>query len=932
MAGLVLAVVAVSAGQVWGQRVPRIGPEGDQGGGSGRGGVGWGGRAFDFEERAAGNFDELPRFWYVIGRDPLVGDPNFLRQPLHRGLSGREGYRRHAVVRLDDGVFHGDAAAGQSLRVMPDGGDAGAYLQVGAASAVAGATYEVICHVRTQGLVHAGARVTAYYIDEAGERIDASVQQSDPIRTQGGWQVVRLRLTGYSKEGVAAAAWIGIELTVHQPDEAALVGVGVGMGVGRRPRDVTGEAWFDDVSIGRVADAEVSTQRRVGVLRGSDRPRLMAVAGDVFPASGGGRVQATLRVTDLNGAVVDEAERLLGGARTLRWVHEPRLPAYGWYRATLTVRDAGVAAGEGEPPLVEATCSLVWLPPREDAAVRADGGPRLGVSLGMGDDAAEAHLPDLLRETGLDAATLPLLPRESERDIEARSAALDRLLMGTGGAGAEVTLALPVELDGIEPGNGGVVEGLMSRLGGQVGRWQLDGDGTGTGTGGGVPAGRWDGLGKVLGTYVRRPRLVVSLPLNAAAASPASTRGVDDVVLRMGPEVDAGLMEQGLGRWKAAGAMDRVTLQFDDTRGDDATSAGPLLLRLLAAWEAEPGAVLLDRPWALEPDRTAAAGVLQPSASLAVLANAGERLRGRRVVGRLPLGEGLVGLVLAGGEREGALVAWNEGLPEGEGVVRLHLGGAAVAVDPWGNRADVRTIQAPAAANGATRPLPLQELSLTRTPVFIEGIDTELAELRAGLRVDEPFIPAVRRPHERVLTLRNPWAVPLVGDLRLSGPGGWRASPVVTRVKIPAGGTLTLPIELTPPPSPTTGEIMLRVEMGFTTEREYAVELQTPLRVGLEGLRFEARLVDDGAGGLAVEAEVWNVGDRPRAVKLFAVLPGRARQERLVPRVEPGEAAVRRFVFAGLTPGELASGLLRTGVTETDGPGSLSQRVAGPAR
>ena len=853
-------------------------------------GVGWGGRVFDFEERAAGNFDELPRFWYVIGRDPLASDPNFLRQPLHRELTDRSGYRRHAKVRLEDLTDE----KGQALRVSPDGGDAGAYLQVGAASAVPGATYEVTCRVRTTDLTRAGAVVTAYFVNDAGARIDASVVRSEPIRTRGGWRDIELTLVG----DAAWAAWIGIELSVQQGD----------VGEGVRVRDVHGSAWFDDIAIARAAHADLTTQSPVNVVRGPDLPRITATLRDVV----GTRLQATLTVTDMGGTTVDEQTRLIGGDPSARLVFQPGVPAFGWYRATLRVVDAGRAEGK---PLAAATTTLVYLPPRDPAAAAARGGPRLGVTAGEGDEAFERSLPELVRVAGLDALTLPLLGSGDDRmGVLERGNELQERVMDARAAGVEMTFMLPA-WPWEERERGRVVD-LLARFGGQVDRWALWRD---AGDVAPVPE-----VERLLGRYVRRPRLVVDEAWKGAEAGEG-----DDVVLRVDGNIAASDLGERLDRLRAAGRMDGVTLEFSAAgdEGDSLQDSQNLLLHLLAAWEAQPAGVMLDRPWG---DGDAAA--VQPTPAVAVLANAGERLRGRRVVGQLPLAEGLVGLVLAGerGGRDGAVVLWNRSraVDDPEARLAMHLGELPEAVDLWGNRRALALV-AEVDEEGVGVGMERHELTLTRVPVFVEGIDTELARLRASLAVDEPFVAAVRRPHERVLMLTNPWPSPLTGELRLAGLPGWRVSPVLTSVRLAGGETLRLPIELTPPAAPATGEQMLSANLTFQMGRSYDVTLETPLTVGLEGLRLEARLAGppDPSGAVVVEAEVWNTGLLPRAVKLFAVMPGRARQERLVPLVETGSSQVRRFTFDGVTAEDLAGGVLRAGVIETDGPGLLTQRV-----
>src|SRR5690606_37273453 len=134
----------------------------------------------------------------------------------------------------------------------------------------------------------------------------------------------------------------------------------------------------------------------------------------------------------------------------------------------------------------------------------------------------------------------------------------------------------------------------------------------------------------------------------------------------------------------------------------------------------------------------------------------------RRAVDRLNLMPDVRAIVFEGPDGAGAIALWHES-PEVESVpLRLFLGESTVSeVDLFGN----------------ARPLPLidgeHEPIATREPKFLTGIDVDLARLRAGFRLDPPFVEASDTIHHHDIVLRNTWPHEINGTLRLLEPAHW---------------------------------------------------------------------------------------------------------------------------------------------------------------
>ena len=365
---------------------------------------------FDFEDVndqgiKLGRGLTLPPAWYPTGREPQSRDPNFERLPLHAMLARRPGFPLHHPV----GYSHtGDASGGDySLRLAIDGGNAGAYLAVGALPAVPGSDYLVSARVRTSQLEHAAARVRAYFVDPAGRRLEPSIRVTPRLRTAGRWTDVDLTLPGE----FADVAYIGIELELVQPtpDPQSLLGNQQVV-----LQDIVGQAWFDDIAVWQLPHVQISTADAANVTRHRDGPHWNVAVRDLV----GGRLTAQLTVFDHEMKIVTREHRPMGWGAPSSWRWSPRLPRYGWYLAELAVLEGGGSVPRGETNThtitFGSTPTLSLGGPDEEASTPSQAPPDEHV-LAAGNAAASlGALPD-----ELDAA--PLSPAAAADQVIART-------------------------------------------------------------------------------------------------------------------------------------------------------------------------------------------------------------------------------------------------------------------------------------------------------------------------------------------------------------------------------------------------------------------------------------------------------------------------------------------------------------------------------
>ncbi|MEM6552542.1 MAG: hypothetical protein AAF750_10510 [Planctomycetota bacterium] len=882
-------------------------------------------RAFDFEDRddlgrKVGLGTPIPPHWYPIGRSPQESDPTFLAQPLHQQLANLTGFPRWSPLGFDQAHrTSGDFA----LKLGVLGGSTGAFLESGILSALPGSDYAVATRVRLSGLERASAQLVAYFIDDQGQRIYESIaRQIVPNDQPDQWQTVTVRLMGHHP----TAAWIGIELRVLQPTADDRHPLGEQQLV---LADVEAAAWFDDISVWKIPHVSVTSQSPINLIRAPTNPTLSVQVRDLT----GHRLNSTLTVYDHTLTPVAEMARPVGGGEPSRWDWSPNLPRFGWYlldlrvtepingRATTVARSLGAVLYLPELPMVTHSdrgrfnLSARGTDPR-DLPLTVD----YLFDVGMTDLAVEAWKPDLTPSSLDDWLTT--LDDQVIRPVSDRDGRLTLLTHPIPRAladryGFEKPEALDVYTQP-PPSWLPFTQPLLMRHGQRVRLWQL-GPLTDPAT-----APRED-LPETLAELDRQframsPEPVLIVPWRLDRRPPQGLPSTAAVALAWPQGLKPEVVAQQLAPYLDPPVGLRLHLQpppADEvghpSRIDD------LMLRVLHAWEANAGELVLTKPWTEAHGRSRA---LLPDPLLGVYANLMHQLAGRRAIGRMPLGPGLQSIIFNAPARErgGLLVVWNVSADPRDATLDLYLGEDPVAIDPWGNRTPLPVF------NGKHR------LTLTSTPVFIEGIDPELALFRAGFQLDEPFIESTQETHERTLFITNPWPRTLSGQFTIVGPERWTIAPQRKQFSLAAGATMAVPVSLRFPFSEVGGPHKLAADFEIQANQRYRITAAAPMEVGLVDVDFQPSITiepnrdNPGQIDAVVSCLITNTGSEERALFVFASLPGYTRQERIVSRLEPGQSIVRRFRFPAA--GDAATQKpTRAGLRELNGPAVLNRLI-----
>jgi len=878
---------------------------------------------FDFEEAGIGNFEDMPRYWYVMGKADQTSDPNFNEKPLHRQMVAREGFPRFTKVRFSQPQTEkGD----HSLYLGLNSGSAGAFLEVGAVAAVPQSDYVVTARIKTSMLEYSRARLIAYFVDAQGRRIDASAVATPLMRTKDKWQQVTVKLLGDHPE----AAWIGMQVELLQVQHQTPLRAAQNQTLATPGKhtvlyqDNKGEAWFDDVTIWQVPRVVVRTQSAANLIVAPQQPLLTFEVRDLS----GRKLSASVAIYDHEGRKIAQVDRTVGGGEASTWRWTPPLPALGWYLVDLTLRDAQVASISAEP-VARTLRAFLWLPAR---AVTDSQDKRL-FSLDVQDVSLdELHLlPQVTQATGLASVILSAWDRDvSIATQETRMAELDSIFQPLWRQGASVSMSLsplPRELSDrldldpdspvwlfAKPSKEWMpwVGPLVIRHGQNVRRWFMGQD-----VGGEFGSPLIDPVtARAVSSIIDlTPDPSVVLPWELSTPRRASLRHRE---LAFNIDVPATVQPAKLGEflseWQKSPKhnitlttrIHPATVMTQRRRVDD------LAMRVLHGWEQNVNGITLPRPWDFGHDRFNA---LHPDPLLSAFATLAHQLDGRRVITRLPLGTGASAMIL-NGERGPMLAAWLDGGPSDKREVRVYLGEHPVATDIWGNK---KTIDLKGDRH---------QFTITSTPIFIEGIDAELAIFRASFAVTPNLIESSQITHEHEITLHNPWPQALQGELTILEPGrDWKIDPRRVQVAIEPNQTVKIPVRIAFPVAEVAGEKKVMARFDFMTGKRNPIDLETTMTLGLAGIEMDTGLsvgTNDKTNqwDATAMAFVSNTGEQSRTLYIFAICANQPRQERII-TLKPGQSLMRRFRFANINE-ETMQSPVRIGLRDTTGPSLMN--------
>ena len=856
-------------------------------------------RRFDFEE-ASQRLVEFP--------------DDFYRRSAQDGASA-QGFPPFGGMKLStEAAYSGK----WSFQFDLDGGSLSARTFDGVLPILPFADYMVTVRVRTAGLQNARARLVAWLSDHTGRMIPASRVESELIQTHEVWEQISIELPGEYEN----AADLVIELQELQPDQFVATDASRNQPVFN---DFSGKVWFDDIKVLHLPRVELVSVQPNNITRLPDRPELSILIRD--PASE--PLITNLWVFDLDGNLIYNEQVGPKRGQHRKIVSLP-ITTCGWYRAILEVHSKDKLTSRN-------WLDFVVVPEKRRSSIVKQN--RFSVVLPELSARRLVETPELVRNLAVRGIVLPIWSRalsktgKTER-LEALNQTIARLLESN----IDITFSLnqiPDEISqalGLDPNQvlemfnedpaiwRSHLEELLASFGLEVSRWQVGAIGNTTYLNMNNLGKMIDTAEEVLGRFVANPTIFI--PWSVEYTLPMDQR-VNSIHTTIPYNIQAASLTDYISQWRENDT--RINATFDpllDERFSYKQQLTDLTLRTLYGWRIGIDEMSIMAPWtwnARQHNRL----LIKPAFS--VWRTLADLLNGRTFGGEFNTKEGIHCWILKGEiSDDSALVVWTDQLnPESSSPLKLFLGARNVQlIDAFGNVEDV------ALENGFHTVFP------SEMPVFIENININLAQFRSAFAITSDFIPAINRVHNHELILQNPWNSVITGVITLKDTADLDISPRILPFTVRAGGTASIPIHIVVGRNVLAGRKVIKAEASLNADRDYKLQLQTTVEVGLPDIEFSATWgqainVQTGENNLVITHIVTNTGQRILHLDVFVMAPNISIKRRKLPPLGPGERAVRMFNL-GRSGAFTSTRQIRVGVEERNGSIRLSRLIGIP--
>lgn len=832
---------------------------------------------FDFDERADGNLEDIPKYW-----EPLRpgGFPHYTRGAFDFTVGRNAAPSFHLS---SEGRNVAYTYSGVETRIRPE------------------VDYSIQGFIRADGLRSARACLSAHFLDRFGRPLTNTLVRSRYVGGAGSdeWVRVELHLPTAPSEShsIGVTAWVLRESTwrTQVPSERHI------------PRtDVRGGAWFDDITIHALPKIRISTGALGNVLAPGDVQELRVRLTDRL----GVDTLADLYLNDADGETVETHAipiRREHGAEAVRIPVDHLSP--GWYRAVLTVKT-------GDAVVTSRTLSFARLPPvvGETGSVARP----FGVVV---DDRERADLETevhLLTRQMVGAAKVPVwtsvdggpdLRTDTDRflhELTKARFALTAVLAGPPGEWAgngRSRLSLIELLSGDRDVWAPHLAAIVAPYSGVYRWWQIGRDGevlTGAENDIALAA---EHVRDTMKAFTTMPRL--ALPAMTSIGEYARQMPVEQLSLSVGHEVEVSSLASVIERVRAMGYR-HVSVYIDPLPADKYVRLARVsdwAQRIITARHAGAATVFVPQTWhrRLTPNGP----VTEPDdlfVPLRVIADALEdALPGPAVP--LPGNTRCLSFV---NDTETVLAMWDPSAPPEGRSCGVQLGQADRQIDLWGN---VREL----GRDGSGR----QIVHLSRVPVFVFGADRWLIEFRSAFSLKPDHVESGTEIARHEIEIVYGGDDAASGEIILQAPRAWSLSPRRSKISLRPRQTVRFPIEIRYPHNEPAGgkQIVARVRLD-----QFGYHVDVPLGIDLD-------LTDVTVGGSAIPSGdslvlrhvVTNRSSSVLSFRGTADVPGRQRQYRPFANLEPDESQAVEYRFHAAA--ELAGRSARLVLRElNDGP------------
>lgn len=809
---------------------------------------------FDFDERSAGNLEELPRYWTALHGQQF---PRFSRGSFDEtiGRTAPPSFRLQSNGR--NAVFQYD---GPEIPVRPD------------------SEYRIEGFVRTRGIGAARVCVSAHFLDAQRRPLPATSQRTPYFGqpSQAEWAVFELQIPAApaGAEFLGLAAWI-LQDATWNPEP---VGPRISL------VDVKAEAWLDDISVYRLPRVEIGTRSAGNILDQADAALWVTLADSLDP-------QLAAELTIVSGDGTEVLRRRLHGVEgnaDVRRIEVAHLHP-GLYDARIEAVDQGRT-------IVSRSVQFLIHGPQVRGAKRQ--ARAFGVVIDAEDRADLQTEAALLSNHTSRSVKLPINPAQAQRQWNGGGREFEQYYNDLVRSQFSLTAVLPGPA--VKPPSGSHVWqaevgtgrtddsdawesefAAMAAPAASVFRfWQIGPDGR---SALGEAARFEQAAGRVrsaLQKFMTAPR--IAMPI-LALDDMSDSLPIEQLTLAVNNSADLWEFSQRVKSLKENGYEEVAAFvpSLPANRFARVPRLAEWARRVLEARHAGADVVYFPQPWGRRSQSQG--GAIEPDEEYLISRTIGAMLGDASPGAIVRVAEHVRCLTFVEGHQ--AIVAmWDEASPPGGRTVALQLGTAGRQVDLWGNSTPLRRDE-------SGRHL----VKISATPVLIDQADLTAIDLATSFSLEPAVVESgmelVR--HEIVIDCRA--AVSMSGEGTIVPPRGVEISPRAFSFTARAGEPVRIPVQVRYAHNEPAGRKNFTAKITLANPA-YHFEIPMTVDVGMSNVEVSGRARVE-RGDLLLRHTLHNQSQSVISFRSIAGVPGRQRQYRPVSNLAPGETQSVEYRF-----------------------------------
>ncbi len=808
---------------------------------------------FDFDERADGNLETVPKYW----------------EPLRM-----QGFPGFADGRFDETVGH---SAPPSFRLESKGRNV-AYEYGGPELTVREAgNYRVIAYLRPDQLKNARTCLCAFFRDRHGNVIFDTFVRSAYISSSDAdedWVPAQLLLPDAPTDArtIGLAVWVLQESTWNTSIPSAR---------DIRRVDVAGGVWIDDIRVVTLPRVLLETSTPGNVLTPTDQAELVVRASDHEIGSMAGE----LTVWDATGAVVMTRElRLrLEGREHRTAISVEELPE-GWYSATLSVTTDGAKV---------LTRYLSFARVSASVADATRGTTSFGISMNTGRRSPPLTELSLLRRQLCNSVKIPVWSAAQDMSPGASYArehdVLLQELLRRGFAMTAVLAEIPMSLAGTSGDYSGTTLELLgdspslwqdhlaavaAPYASTYRWWQVGADGDSVDRTGELYLRAVRQVRDTLGPYILLPRMTASV---SSAIDPQTSKlPVEQVTITIRPSVSVDRIAPVVSELRSQGydELSALVESHDDTHFDRLGRLANWAQRLIAARHSGASVVYARPTWQVRD--TVFGPVTEPREEFILLRTLADVLRDSLPGPRVPLVGRAECLAFNARENETILALWDPAAPPEGTVHTIQLGAATEVIDLWGQHTPLMRDK-----RGRHR------IRLTNMPVLVRGVERWLIDFRSSFSIVPDRVQPGQELVEHRIESTYFGETPVMGRAALRAPDEWRVTPRTFSMSYSSGEPHDIVQAIRYSHREPEGVKQIPVQV-LLDNSDYYLEIPLHVEIVHDDLQVRGAAIMEG-DVLIIRHFVSNKSSETINFRGSIAVPGKMRQYRPFTAIAPGE-------------------------------------------